>query len=98
MKKALHNEVQWVSARAPRHRPVFRSTYLGPPVPEIGQSNSRAAIIALRAVQWEAVFYRFLRVQCAGWILPTSKWGIFREYLPLRQSKFGHSILFKPVY
>jgi len=53
---------RWVFVPAPHRPPVFQSTYLGPPEPEIGQSNSRAAIIALNRVQWEAPFLRITQL------------------------------------
>ena len=56
--KALHNVDQSVSALAPHRRPIFLSTYLGSPKPEIGQSISRADIIAPRSMQWKAFFSR----------------------------------------
>jgi hypothetical protein len=44
------------ASEQPQHRlPVFQSTYLGPPGSEIGQSNSRGVIIALKTMQWEAL-------------------------------------------
>jgi hypothetical protein len=56
--KALHIGGRWESVPAPHRPPVFRSTYLARLLLEIVQSNSRAAIIAPRAMQWEAFFHR----------------------------------------
>jgi len=57
--RALHIEDRWESALPPRRPRVFQSTYTWARLePEIGQSNSRAAIIAPRSMQWEALFHR----------------------------------------
>jgi hypothetical protein len=55
-KMALRIAARSVSALAPHQPPVFRSTYWARLETEISQSHSRAAIIALRMVQWEALF------------------------------------------
>jgi hypothetical protein len=57
-KMALHIAARSVSAPAPHQPPVFQSTYWARLEPEISQSNSRAAIIALRVVHWEALFFK----------------------------------------
>src|SRR5581483_12492677 len=55
---ALHNVGQWVFAPPPHQPRVFRSTYTWARLePKIGQSNSWAAIIAPRRMQWEALFH-----------------------------------------
>jgi len=51
-----------VFALAPHRPPVFQSTYLGPPGTWIGQSNYRAAIIALKCDLCKALIFGNLRV------------------------------------
>jgi len=58
---ALHNVVRWEFALPPHQPRVYQSTYTWARLdPEIGQSNSRAAIIAPCPMQWEALFHIFV--------------------------------------
>ena len=79
--RASHTEGRWEFA-LPLHRPrVFQSTYTWARLePEIGQSNSRAAIIAPRSMQWEALFHRLTENSYKG---PASI-GIFGKALRRR--------------
>jgi hypothetical protein len=53
---ALCIAVRWESAPALHRPPVYRSTCWARPYPKFCQSNSRAAIIAPRGMQWKPFF------------------------------------------